>query len=280
MANLVCEPLRSGKAERSQALAAYSAYLRDHDGDVTEDGNRLTKREEAMARLSSQRVRYDGPVQADLFRVQYEKFSPSRETPRELLLLLAFTKVNSHEAFAVETLTRIRKKVPAAEKRIIQQEQYHTRLLLSAAELFGLQVQGAAAPPKVLKVLVQGVARTPPFIMHPLAMAGEVYGIATFRRLLEATRRTLAHRPELRDALEERVMAVFTDELGHLSYNRLRLGRWGMAAVRAMLPGMLKGFRNHLPELDLLSGGPMTPAELELSFDDMPAAARNRAFIA
>ena len=281
MTTSVCTPLKVGSVERDELLTEYMRYLDRRDGETAADGETLARREESLARLRAQKVRFTGEVDLQLFNDQYQRFSHSRKTPPELMLLLAFVKINSHEAFAVDAVTRIRKHIPAAEKRVINQERYHTQLLLSAADLFGVPVTGAALPPRTLKVMVAGLARTPSWIMHPVTMAAELLGVASFKRLLTATRRVLRHQPELRDAMEERVMEVFTDEVGHLSYNRLRLGASGMAAVKLMLPALLTGFKGTLPELDLLCGGPMTAADVAgVSFEDMPQAARDRAFVA
>ena len=164
---------------------------------------------------------------------------------------------------------------------MLAQENYHTQLLVSAADLFHVQVPGPLPPLIALRLLITGVAHTPPSIMHPLSLAGEILGVALFLRLLRATRTTLREHPELRDAMEERVMEVCTDEIGHLSYNRLMVGPFGMAMTRWLLPMMVAGFRRTMPELDALSGGPVTMRELAgLSFDDLPEAARRHAFIA
>jgi hypothetical protein len=277
----VSEPLRSGKAERQQVIADYMTYLDRRDGPLCADGETLTFREDSMRRLRDQKVRWQGTLDHELFQQQYARFSPARPTPDDMLLLLAFVKINSHEAFAVDAITASRKKISTEESRVIRQERYHTQLLLSAADLFGLSVNQAATVPRALRVLVTGVAHTPAFIMHPLAMAGEILGVASFNRLLRATRSTLSHQPELRDALEERVMEVLTDEVGHMSYNRLCLGRTGMAAVRMLLPPLLASFRNTVPELERLCGGPVTMAEVAgLSFAGLPEAATRNAFVA
>jgi hypothetical protein len=281
MNTIVCSPMRAGAAEREQLLGAYMQYLDRRDGETAADGQTLSFREESLRALRAQRVRWPGHVDPTLFQEQYAKFSPGRETPPEVLLLLAFVKVNSHEAFAVDTVTRIRKNIPVEERRLINQERYHTRLLLSAGQLFGVEVAGAAPPPRALKVMTAGLARTPPWIMHPVTMCAELLGVASFKRLLFATRTTLRDHPELRDAMEERVMEVYTDEVGHLTYNRLRLGAAGMAAVKMMLPPLLAGFRNTLPELDRLCGGPLTVADVSnFRFEDIPEPARTRGFLA
>jgi hypothetical protein len=278
---MVCSPMRAGMVEREEILSAYMDYLDRRDGETAADGITLSKREESVHRLRAQTVRWAGALDQTLFEQQYERFSPTRDTPPEMLLVLAFVKINSHEAFAVDAVTRIRKNIPFEEVRLINQERYHTRLLLSAAELFGIEVAGAAPPPKTLKVMTAGLARTPPWIMHPVTMCAELLGVASFKRLLLATRKTMRNYPELRDALEERVMEVYTDEVGHLTYNRLRLGPMGMAAVKMMLPPLLAGFKNTLPELDLLCGGPMSAAEVAgFTFEDVPEPARTRGFVA
>lgn len=281
MNTTVSTPLRSGKLERQQVLTDYMSYLDRRDGPLASDGQTLTFREDDMRRLRAQKVRFQGEVDRDLFASQYARFAGDRETPDELLLLLTFLKINSHEAFAVEAITDARKQITEAERRVLRQERYHTQLLLSAADLYGLEAGEAATVPRALRVLVSGVAYAPTFIMHPLAMAAEMMGVASFHRLLRATRTTMAGQPELRDALEERLMEVLTDEVGHMSYNRLRIGPMGMAAVRMLVPPLLLAFRNTLPELDRLCGGPMTVEEVSaLSFDHLPEAARRRAFVA
>jgi hypothetical protein len=281
MANAVCTPMRAGRLERAQILSSYMQYLDRRDGETGPDGKTLSFREDSLHRLRAQRVRWAGKADAALFAQQYQRFSPERETPPEMLLLLAFVKINSHEAYSVDTVTRIRKNIPADEKRLINQERYHTHLLLSAADLFGVPVSGPAPPTRTLKVMTAGLARTPPWLLHPVTMCAELLGVAAFSRLLRATRIALRDQPELRDAMEERVMEVYTDEVGHLTYNRLRLGPAGMAAVKMMLPPLIFGFRNTLPELDRLCGGPMTVAEVAgFRFEDVPEPARARGFVA
>jgi hypothetical protein len=281
METTVAMPVRVGRNEREQLVGHYEQFLLRTDGQPGADGKTFTLREQAMQRLQSQRVRYTGPVDEAMFHREYHSRAPAAETPPEMLLLLAYVKINAQEAFAVETVTRIKKNLTPVERRVLTQENYHTRLLLGAADLYGVATPGPLPPIPALKIIINGVARTPPGIMHTLALASEILGVASFLRLLRATRTALKDHPEMRDALEERVMQVCTDEVGHLSFNRLKVGAFGMAVARGLLPLLIAGFRNTLPELDRLCGGPMTVQELAgLSFDDLPEQARRHAFIA
>jgi hypothetical protein len=274
-------PVRAGRNEREQMVAAYARYLADHDGTPGADGQTLSRREEQMQRLRAQRVRYRGPGDEAMFRHLYHGGRLERDTPPEIVLLLAYVKANSQEAFAVETIRRIKHDLTPIESRVLVQENYHTQLLLSAADLYNMQVPERLPPVAALRVLIAGVARTPPGIMHTLAVASEMLGVAIFLRLLHATRTTMKGHPELRDALEERVMQVCADEVGHLSYNRLKVGPFGMAVARGLLPLLIAGFRHTMPELNRLCGGPITLRDVAgLSFADLPEPARRDGFIA
>jgi hypothetical protein len=274
-------PVRAGREEREQLIEAYGRYLVERDGAPGADGETLFLREQGMQRLRAQRVRYRGPADEAAFRHLYGGGRIEADTPPELLLLSAFVKINSQEAFAVETIKRVKTELTPLEGRVLLQENYHTRLLLSATDLFELSVPERQRPLAALRVVVGVVARTPPGIMHTLALASEILGVANFLRLLRATRTTMRAHPELRDALEERVLEVCTDEAGHMSFNRLKVGAFGMAVARGLLPMLVAGFRHTTPELDRLCGGPLTLRELAgLSFADLPEAARRQAFIA
>lgn len=280
MTALMASPLRAGRNEREQLVQAYEDYLRTNDGEPLPDGRSFSRREVAMDRLERQQVRYRGPVDEALFDAAYHQRSPAADTPRELLLLLTFVKINAQEAFAVETVTRVKRDISAVERRILTQENYHTRLLVGAADLYGVPRPGPLPPLPILRVLINGIARTPAPIMHTLSLAAEILGVASFLRLLKVTRLTLKDQPELRDALEERLMQVCVDEVGHLNFNRLKVGPVGMVVAQRLLPLLVIGFRGTLPEMDRLAG-PLTLEEVAgLSFDQLPEAARRQAFMA
>jgi len=281
MTALVASPVRAGRNEREQMVQAYQQYLRSNDGELLPDGRSFSLREAAMDRLEGQQVRYRGPVDEALFRAGYHQRSPAAETPPELLLLLAFVKANAQEAFAVETITRVKQDLSPIERRVLTQENYHTRLLVGAADLYGVARPGPLPPTPPLRVLISAVAHSPAPIMHTLAVASEILGVAMFLRLLNVTRVTLKDHPELRDALEERLMQVCVDEIGHLSFNRLKVGRFGMAVARQLLPVLITAFRDTLPEMNRLAGGPLKVEDLAgLSFDQLPETARQKAFMA
>jgi hypothetical protein len=102
-----------------------------------------------------------------------------------------------------------------------------------------------------------------------------------FTRLLEATRHILAHDPELRDALEERIVEVLIDEIGHIGFNRTLLGPAGMAYARALFPMVAEGTARMMPVLSRVGAQPTRAGGASvLTASRLPLAARSAAFVA
>jgi hypothetical protein len=244
---------------RRESRAAYQKFLTARDGAMDIDMQQLVRREAGM-------LRYEKPlprireVDRDLFNAQYASFDAKIATPPELLLLLALVKANAAEAFGVTQVfeavhRRAVKNNDMCELTLIVEETYHTRILLSTALSYGVEMSTPYKPPTALRTLIAGVAFTPELVSRPLTLAAEILGLCTFLNLLEKSREVLRHDPELRDAVEERLCEVITDELGHMSFNRSCLGPAGFAQVRMMLPIVARGVSGVVPEIRALGAG-------------------------
>jgi hypothetical protein len=271
-------------AHRDERMAEYVAFLADRNGTADAGRRTLPRREAALSALSSGGGRFDATPHAALFHDQYGRFDAARPTPAPLLLLLAFVKTNALEAYAVDAIERVRLPsgtLNAIECELLLEESYHTRILLGAAEAFGLRVQGVYDPPAAMKVLTQAVVRLPMELVRPLSLASELFGLVTFSRLLRAVRVALADMPELRDAMEQRLLMVLTDEIGHVAFQRLQVSDAGFRAARAMLPFLTGGFAGTFGEVDRILGDRLTLDEVRsMTFDKLPQEARSRAFVA
>jgi hypothetical protein len=169
------------------------------------------------------------------------------------------------------------------EPLLLIEETYHTRILLSAACLYGIEVDSAYVPPSALRVLIGGIAHTPESISRPLTLAGEILGTLLFANLLTVARKVLKDDGELADAVEERIIEVLVDEIGHISFNRMCLGPVGLAQTRVLLPLVVKGMAGFSPELQALGAMPTQPlAELPKIADParLPEVVRSQAFFA
>jgi hypothetical protein len=268
------------------SLHAYAAYLEERDGAPDFERRILTARERDTARLEASPACWDGPFDTALFERHLRGYDRSAPAPREMQLLLCMVKINANEAYGVE---RLRDSKPLREdgvvgwlhRVVLLEETYHTRLLLSAARLFGVTVGEPAAPALLTRAIVGTVAAMPGPLARPVTLAGEVIGIATFLRLIGAVRRVFANRPELRDALEERVTEVLVDEIGHMSFNRLVASAGTFAALRGILAAVAFGTRGALAEAEALGIMPVPVREAwNLDTATLPGEVRRRAFIA
>jgi hypothetical protein len=258
--------------------------LRARDGVVDLSRRTLSKREEDMARFL---VGGRREIDRALFERQYERFDAKRTTSPEALLLLALVKVNAAEAWGVNrtfdgALERARRSADDTEVVLLVEEVYHTRILLSSACLYGIDVPAAAEPHAALRTLVSGIAILPELVARPLTLAAEMVGVLAFSNLLEVTRKVLKDAPEIRDAIEERLMEVLIDEIGHVSFQRLGLGRAGLAQAKALLPIVAYGLSNAIPEVRALGATPDAPFEGIAALADrrLPEKVRRDAFFA
>jgi hypothetical protein len=274
---------------RAENRRAYRSFLADRDGEVDPEGRTLSRREELMERhlrpLANPR-----PIDRALFDKQYRSFDRRVETPDEMLLLLSTVKLNAAEAYGVgrtfdKTYERAVRENDDVELILQIEEGYHTRILLSSAVLYGMNVSVPFSPSAALRALITGIADMPEVLARPLLLASEILGTVVFLNLLFLARRVLKDDPELRDAYEERIIEILIDELGHVSFNRMCLGSRGLARARFLLPFVSHGLKNSIAEYGTLCR--QLGVELVLNPDTvvgprsaLPEAVKRSAFLA
>jgi len=272
------------EAQHEQRLG-YRQFLAARDGAPDVAARTLSHREGRLQAFLSPRL---APRELDrrLFDAQYARFDASRATSREALLILTLVKVNAAEAYGVNSsfpaaLRRAQALDDDLELILLIEETYHTKILLSSALLYGISVDAPYTPPAALRLLIAGIEHAPQAIARPLTLASEILGTVAFLKLLYATREICSSDPELRDAVEERLTDVLVDEIGHISFNRMCLGKSGLERARSLLPWVARGLSGAIPEfgalgLDVTSRG----VEEVLSSSQLPEAVRRAAFIA
>jgi hypothetical protein len=241
---------------RRENLAAYQKFLADRDGAIDLEKLQLERREEGMTRYEKplSRIR---DIDHDLFDAQYRSFDAKVATPPETLLLVALVKVNAAEAFGVhrnfeKVFRRAVKNDDMCELTLLIEETYHTRILLSTALSYGIEVTAPYKPPAALRTLIGTIAMSPAAVARPLTLAAEVLGVLLFLNLLEKSRDVLRHDPELRDSVEERLCEIIVDEIGHMSFNRACMGAAGIAQAKMLLPLVAMGVSTAFPDLRAL----------------------------
>ena len=274
-------------ALRRARLEEYNQNLVDRDGEMNLHERTLSRREAAMQKYETP-VKAARSMDAEEFRRQYLQFEAGKTLPPEMVLLLALVKVNAAEAYGVarnfqRTLGRALRNEDDSELRILCEECYHTRILLSSANHYHIEARHPYQPPSALRILIGGIATAPMLLARPLTLAGEIIATLMFIKLLGVTRRVLAGDPETRDAILERLEEICIDERGHISFNRLHMGAGELAQTRLILPLAARMLSRAFPELAVLDAYPVDVlSELVLLEDPrrLPDSVRRQAFVA
>ncbi|MGH8606044.1 MAG: hypothetical protein ACREX9_01060 [Gammaproteobacteria bacterium] len=274
------------KIEREEKLAALGEFVKHRDGIPDFSKRTLSHREKGLRRFDNTPVLYRGVVDRALFEAQYRHFDQRSSTPRELLLLLTFVKFNNTEAFAVErsfdAVTRgIVRPNNDIELVLLLEEHYHTKILLTAAKLFGIDITPRIEASPAVALLNTATLRLPDALRYPLLLDAELLGVMMLTHMLRLLREVFEAAPSLRDALEERLIDVLIDEIGHVSYNRLQLNAYGCALAKALLPLVAWGIGCPVAEARALGLFPI-PLRDVFAFEmkQLPDAIRRSAFIA
>lgn len=238
--------------------------------------------------------RYETPpgrlrdMDAAEFRKHYASFDERKPPSPETMLLLALVKINSAEAYGVNvnfqrTLKRALANDDDSELRILCEEGYHTRILLSSANRYGITLDQPYRPPSALRALIGGIATAPMAIARPLTLAGEFIATLMFIKLIDVAERVLAHDPETRDAILERVMEICVDERGHISFNRLHMSPAELVQARWLLPMTARIMSTVFPEMLAIGAYPVNVIDdLSLLADPrtLPSEVQRQWFVA
>lgn len=254
--------LRLPAASRRKELDAYLDFLRARDGTI--EGTKLLGRQ----RNRSPDVAWRGPLdraafQRNLGRLQDDHLSP------DILWLLTAAKTNRSEKYGVDiALARGRQRRSMGEIRqyIEREELVHTRTLLEACALFGLEVE-MQRPPPLHRALIWMMTRLPDRLSLPIILCGEVVGTVAFAMLREQIQPLFGSEPAVAQRLHELLTEILVDELGHVIFNRAMVGPVGLAAARLVLPLIARSLLRDMPEILRLAGDPQRFVDRVVQFE-------------
>jgi hypothetical protein len=288
MAQTVFTPM--SREECREKFPAFQEHLAQRDGELDLKARRLSRRDASLQRLVDSPVRYQGPFDKALFAAQYREFDKNKLTPEAVQILLVFVKLNATEAYAVDRslakdVLPMRRSAAEDERRLmltmVVEEFYHTKLLLSASQLFGVDIDRPYVPARSVRALIQLIERAPEEVRIPVVLGSEYLGVLILARLLVAIGKVFHHDPAVRDALEERVIEVLIDEVGHVTFNRMILSPSGFRLAERFFPAVFHGVRGFLPDAAGVGVLPM-PWSYAASFrmQDLPEEVMRRSFLA
>ncbi len=267
--------------EQEPLLNSYADHL------IARNGEGFTRREERMASLFDQTdVRSSIHVDEGRFNRNYGAFK-EKDIPVEEVALLAFVKINAGEAYGVEVTSKARAHLMArdepkyrAEKIIAEEEEFHTRLLLGATLHFeGLTVGDAWRPAWPLRLLIGGLARFPEWLFHPVLLGSEISGVYSFNWLLNRVQTLFPDDPLVRESMEQRLIDILIDEIGHIAYNRIMISKRGMPYARKLAGLVTDGQRVMTPEMLALGFDENVMRDVSaFDYDQLPAVVKDAAF--
>jgi hypothetical protein len=260
--------LRLPPERRRDELGAYLKFLRGRDGEI--DGTTLVNR-----RRDATTVRWRGPLDRASFHRNFHRLRDEEVSP-QVLWLLAAAKANRSEKYGVDISLALARRRPLSEIRHYMEleELVHTRALLDACALFGLQVE-MLRPPPLHRALIWMMTRLPDPLALPVILCGEVAGAVGFALMREQIPALFGDEPDVAARLNELLTEILVDELGHVIFNRAMLGQVGLTAARLALPFVVRSLLHDMPEIARLAGGPRQFVErvvqFQLGIDGLPS---------
>jgi len=261
---------------------AYLDYLHHRNG------SHFQIRDRRMSTVFDQsEVRSRELIDSDRFNRNYRCFSETAISPEELALL-SFVKINAGEAYGVEVTANARKKkwegstelVHQVEQLVMKEEDYHTRLLVGAAQHYdGLTIENAWSPPWPLRLLIGALVHVPQTLFHPVLIGAEIAGLHAFNWLLNRIQSLFKDEVLIRESLEARLIEILTDELGHVAFNRILVGPKGRAVGGWVAKQVTRSHRIMSKELVALGFDDQAMAAVEdFDLDQLPETVLRNGF--
>jgi hypothetical protein len=259
--------------------AAYLERLELRDGEVDVDRRILARREAVLHELARERPCASRRVDPDVFRRNLVRRRPERGLDPTMLWLLATAKANQAERFAI-TLAEAYGLLDfddPVRTRISLQEVYHTRLLAEVVSLFAVRVQ-PRPPVWPARAFIGVLLSLPERWQLPLSGAAEMAGCVLFRALRDHGVALMADEPAVSSHIRRLYDQILADEIGHVGYITLRLGRSGRAVMRAVYRVLGPYLAGSMPELVALFGRRAIRSRFTAEFrlgdfvDDVPGA--------
>jgi hypothetical protein len=264
---------------------SYLSFLADRNGSLT-GANRFERRDAMMRGFDGATPSYSGLVDNDGFNRAYEGRA-ERGAPADLLALLTFVKMNAGEAYGVQVTGEARahlmnrpEPIFQVEKVLHHEEGYHTRMLVGASRHFeGVEVQGSWRPKWPLKLLLFCLARSPSTTFHPILLGSEISGVFLFNWMLRRVGTLFPNDPQIRASMEQRLVEVLIDEVGHIAYNRIAVSAAGLQPAKRIAAAVLASNDHTLTEAVALGLDAQARQAID-SFDyaDLPEEVRRRSW--
>lgn len=256
------------RSERQNLQNGFLAYVRQRDGEVDLAREWLSHREAYFQQNKAEPVRSNRQIDRAKFTRNLSTTKIDPDLDEVMLWLLATAKANRSERYGIEISKRTRLGGVKASLNtplvyLTVEEFYHTRVLLDAVKVFGLDIQIEPPASRFNRLAIQGMVYLPEKVSAPLALAGEVLGVIAFTLLRDKAAELFANEPQVVERVQSLYDQILIDEIGHVAYARASNGWLGLKVAELIQPVLVKTMLREVPELVKLFGLDKILAEIK-----------------
>ena len=249
------------RRERAENFERYLTYLRDKNGDLSEEEKALAEKQKVLRRFREQAVRSRRPLLAP--EAFYRNNVVMRDDPRALdrttLLLTFLYKFARHEwvgiSAAWDVTPTLADSVYVTDKisRYHLAEEFgHMRLFHEMFRTFHLDRVEWVPLGKWMSRVYRVFPWMPEAVMSPPAFVSELMGLTLYLAIDARLQEIFADEPEARDRCRALLREIMTDEMGHVGQRRNYIGPIGLKVSWWMIEPMFRAFYRDIPESRLL----------------------------
>jgi hypothetical protein len=249
------------RTQRHSLQQGFLAYVQKRDGQVDLAREWLSHREAYFEQNESRPVRSAKQIDRAKFTRNLSTTKIEPDLDEVMLWLLATAKANRSERYGIEISKRTRlggnKAVQSANEPLVYltvEEFYHTRVLLDAVKVFGVDFEMAPPASRFNRLAIGGMVYLPEKVSAPLALAGEVLGVIAFTLLRDKAAQLFADEPPVVERVQSLYNQILVDEIGHVAYARATNGWLGLKVAELIQPILVRAMLREVPELVRLFG--------------------------
>jgi hypothetical protein len=232
-------------ARRRQLGDDFLAFVAGRDGEPDLARRTLSRREQwfdETTRRSPPSWRGER-VDPEAFGAWHRGERPLREASPLVIWLVLVARANEGEAWGVDYLLDRGGFQGLGRGGTLRprdfadlEETYHTRILRSIVQLFGVDFS-LRLPPAPVQQSVKFMAYAPERLSFTLLGAGELMGTVAFLDLARRGERLLADHPELATRVRDLFDEILIDEIGHVTYLLGTMTGWQLSLVQRIATG-------------------------------------------
>lgn len=272
------------RCERRREADAYLQFLRNRNGVPDTVNRRLSARDALFQERDQHPVVW--PVS-----VPTKEYEEARQNPKSAsalgrcsqlaLWMLVVASVNRDESFVIDLALKDRKWTDLEDPMtyVELEELYHTRILVSALRVLGVEVQ-MAEPRGFMRRFLITAAKVPKTLTNMFAILGEIVAVLLFVDLRDQAKQLFGTDTPAAQRIISLMEEILIDEVGHMAYVRTQLGPVEVWIVRHfLLPIVVPRMLTSHPAVGALCDArELTRRAYSMSWDFVPEDIRTQAF--